>query len=285
MLLSKAGSAVWRINEIEDGRWRMLQRVLTSIIGIAIILFSFIIYEPFFNVLILLVVGVVSYELTRIYAHYRNKPISYFPILCSLVYYVMFFIYPEDWGNLGLAIILILIGARTVLTYPKVSMEEMTFSFFTSIYGGWASMHLLTLFYQDDGKCLLGLLLLGVWGSDTGAYFVGRLFGKHKLAPGLSPKKTVEGAVGGVLTSSICCLILNYYAALLPSVWGVIFFAIVASLGGMIGDLFESYLKRVSNIKDAGKILPGHGGFLDRFDSLLFVAPIASYLIVLLKLI
>ncbi len=115
-----------------------------------------------------------------------------------------------------------------------------------------------------------------VWASDTGAYFAGRAWGKRSLAPSLSPKKTVEGALGGLAGSVLVGIAIAVGLHLSPIFGGVL--GVVAGIAGPLGDLWESALKREAGIKDFGTLLPGHGGVLDRFDSLLFVAPFAYLL-------
>ncbi|MBK8465781.1 MAG: phosphatidate cytidylyltransferase [Chloracidobacterium sp.] len=124
---------------------------------------------------------------------------------------------------------------------------------------------------------LLGYFFLVLFGSDIGAYFAGSAFGKHKLAPTISPGKTVEGLIGGLLLAAGCAAIasLSFFQEL-PLQWSIPL-AIVLAAAGVLGDLAESAMKRGSKTKDAASILPGHGGFLDRLDSLLFGAPILYY--------
>lgn len=131
--------------------------------------------------------------------------------------------------------------------------------------------------YRDMGAYLLPLIFIGVWVTDSGAYFVGSLMGKHKLIPQVSPKKTVEGAVGGVLG---CVLGYVIYALVLTFAFDVkvnylylIILAVVVAIIDQIGDLIASFMKREQGIKDFGNIFPGHGGVMDRFDSTLAVAP------------
>ena len=121
------------------------------------------------------------------------------------------------------------------------------------------------------GAFLISFALIGTWASDSFAYFAGKRFGKHRMAPHISPNKTMEGLFGGMAGTIILCLILSAavdFSILIGFLMGVI----VAVMAPM-GDLFESYLKRACDVKDSGNILPGHGGMMDRFDSLLFVAP------------
>ncbi len=124
---------------------------------------------------------------------------------------------------------------------------------------------------------LLGYFFLVIFGSDTGAYFAGRAFGKHKLAPGISPGKTVEGLVGGLAAAAgFGALATWWFFPELPFKWSIPLAMVLAAIG-VLGDLCESAMKRGSKTKDAASILPGHGGLLDRLDSLLFGAPILYY--------
>lgn len=125
-----------------------------------------------------------------------------------------------------------------------------------------------------DGATWIFLLLLVIFAGDTGAFYAGSYLGKHKLCPSVSPGKTIEGSIGGILANIVVgSIIKGFFLPELP--WGVsiIFFVIIGAVG-QIGDLFESQLKRVSGIKDSGSILPGHGGILDRIDALMFAAPV-----------
>ena len=132
------------------------------------------------------------------------------------------------------------------------------------------------------GQFIVLLPLLAAWGADTCALFAGMLFGKHKLAPVVSPKKTVEGAVGGVVGGAVlvllAVLVMNALMGLDMPVWAALVLGGVGAVLGEIGDLSFSIIKRQTGIKDYGHIFPGHGGVLDRFDSVLFVAPFAEIL-------
>ena len=143
--------------------------------------------------------------------------------------------------------------------------------------------------YGYDAIFFILLILCFAWGGDTCAYFAGRAFGKHKLCPVVSPKKTVEGAVGGVLGSMAAGCVLTLVYSLLSAKYNVISIQVqpkhylvllgmgaVASVLGILGDLFASSVKRQVGIKDYGTIFPGHGGILDRFDSVMFIAPFVS---------
>ena len=134
------------------------------------------------------------------------------------------------------------------------------------------------------GGVLLGLPLILTWATDTGAFFVGRAVGGRKLIPAVSPGKTVSGAIGGLLTSIVVTwlyvtFLLRPTAQLAMTPWGIIAFGALVSVAAQVGDLFESLVKREAGVKDSGGLLPGHGGVLDRLDSLFFVLPTAHLLL------
>ena len=169
-----------------------------------------------------------------------------------------------------------------VVTFPKYGTEQISVAFFGIFYVGIMFSYLYQVRELPDGKYLVWLILLSSWGCDTCAYCAGMLLGKHKMAPKLSPKKSVEGGIGGVLGAAL----LGVLFALAVNQWagaqaGVLEYAIICGVGGMIsqvGDLAASAIKRNLEIKDYGKLIPGHGGILDRFDSVIFTAPIIYYL-------
>ncbi|HYO90784.1 MAG TPA: phosphatidate cytidylyltransferase, partial [Pyrinomonadaceae bacterium] len=132
-------------------------------------------------------------------------------------------------------------------------------------------------FIQPHAPDLLSFFFLVIMGSDTGAYYAGRTFGRHKLAPSISPGKTWEGAVGGMLASLLMAVVAHYWFFPELSLKAALPLAAVMNVLGVVGDLTESALKRGAGAKDAAQILPGHGGLLDRLDSLLFNAPVIYY--------
>lgn len=140
------------------------------------------------------------------------------------------------------------------------------------VYVGWFFSYLIHLRKLPDGAALITLLLVGSAFTDMGGYFVGRKFGRIKLYPRVSPKKTVEGAFGGVVTAMAACSFVGFLTGL--PYRHCLVAAVIIAIAGQFGDLFESSLKRDVGVKDSGTAIPGHGGALDRFDSLAFAAPI-----------
>lgn len=188
------------------------------------------------------------------------------------------------------AMILVLFSSTIWLRGPLGKpLSSVSITAFGILYAGLFS-YIYALRYHDyavgalAGTVLVSLPILLTWSTDVGAYAFGRLFGKKKLIPAVSPGKTVEGAVGGLgLTIVICLLYVRFllmpYAQLGLTMQGAVLFAIVVSVAAQTGDLAESLLKREAGVKDSSRIIPGHGGILDRFDSILFVVPIAFLLL------
>jgi len=180
---------------------------------------------------------------------------------------------------LVLMVIFLLIMAVYVFTFPKYETKQVMAAFFGIVY----VPVMLSFIYQtrmlDGGFHLVWLIFFCSWGCDTCAYCVGMLIGKHKLAPVLSPKKSIEGAVGGVVGAAALGIA---YAALTGA--PVLVYAIICAVGAIasqIGDLAASAIKRQNGIKDYGKLIPGHGGILDRFDSVIVTAPMIYILAIL----
>lgn len=149
------------------------------------------------------------------------------------------------------------------------------------LYVGWLLGHLVALRGLDDGRNWVFFILFVTWASDTFAFFVGRKFGRHKLAPSISPGKTWEGAAGGVGAAVIMSIL--FFAPTpfrLPlASWQIIPLAVLVSIFGQLGDLVESLLKRNMGVKDSGSLMPGHGGVLDRIDSLVFASVVVYYVV------
>ncbi len=180
---------------------------------------------------------------------------------------------------------LVVLLAVYVLAFPKFSSEQISMVFFGFFYVALTMSYIYRLRIGDGGAYSVWLIFIASWGADTMAYLTGILIGKHKIAPVLSPKKTVEGCIGGVIGATLIGLIYSLiFKDDLSMVYSnpVLLFVIVsavASIVSMIGDMAASAIKRNKNIKDYGTLIPGHGGILDRFDSVIFVAPIIYFLL------
>ncbi len=198
----------------------------------------------------------------------------------AVVYYAAMLLDFERYAMMAVIFALVMIMFVYVFRYPVYKADQVMATFFGIIYVAVMLSFIYLTRNLPDGKFIVWLIFLCSWGCDTCAYCVGVLIGKHKMAPVLSPKKSVEGAVGGVAG-----------AALLGSVYAwatqgqVLEYAVICAVGAlisMVGDLAASAIKRNQGIKDYGKLIPGHGGILDRFDSVIFTAPVIYFLSVLI---
>ncbi len=151
---------------------------------------------------------------------------------------------------------------------------------FGLVYLGVLGAHICLLRALPEGGCWILVATAVTAGSDTGAYFIGRKFGSRRLCPTISPNKTVEGAVGGICIAIVAALFAGYMLLQKPHAFFLVVAATLLSLFGIVGDLTESVIKRGAGVKDSGHCLAGHGGILDRIDSLLFVVPSLYYLLV-----
>lgn len=205
---------------------------------------------------------------------------------CS--YYGILWFEGQSYITLMIIACLMVMLALYVFTFPKYKTEEITGAFFGVCYVPVMLSFLYQTRIMTDGAYLVWLIFLSSWGCDTFAYCTGMLFGKHKLAPVLSPKKSIEGAVGGVAGAALLGFL---YAALMGrnmTHLGNPQAACAAACGigaviSQVGDLAASAIKRNHGIKDYGHLIPGHGGIMDRFDSMIFTAPAIYFALTFLK--
>ena len=199
--------------------------------------------------------------------------------LCIAIMLVIMgaFVVPQLSVELGMFTALLVIPGWYVIGRKSLedSLPSSAVAVLATTYVGMLGGSLIRLRNDfPEGSNLVYFLLLVVWLGDSGAYYVGKTFGKHKLSPRISPKKTVEGLLGGMAASAITAVIIQVTFFHAIPLHHAIIAALILSVAGVIGDLTESMWKRSAAVKDSGTLLPGHGGFLDRFDSILFTAPI-----------
>ena len=212
-----------------------------------------------------------------------HKSISAIGYISSLVYYILILFEGRSYMAAMITATLMVFMTAYVITFPEYKTEEITAGFFGVCYVSVMMSYLYLTRQLPDGKYLVWLIFLSSWGCDTAAYCVGMLIGRHKMTPALSPKKSWEGAVGGVLGAAALGLIFAMVFAdrmgIDSPVFSCVFACGIGAVISQIGDLAASAIKRNHNIKDYGNIIPGHGGILDRFDSMLFTAPAIYYAI------
>ncbi|MDD2980247.1 MAG: phosphatidate cytidylyltransferase [Hespellia sp.] len=264
-------------------------RLLSGIILVAIALATIIAGDNILFITLLLISLIGMSELYKVFGIER-KGLGICGYVFAILYYVGLYFTIHQRVPKGFEITIIfmafMIAVMTVyvFSFPKYQVEQIMASYFGLFYVTVMLSYIFrTRMIADGGAFSVWLVFLCSWGCDTCAYCVGVLFGKHKMAPVLSPKKSIEGAVGGVVGAAL----LGALYALAINHWGgasvsAVSYAVICAVGGlisMVGDLAASAIKRNHQIKDYGRLIPGHGGILDRFDSVIFVAPIIYYLV------
>lgn len=266
---------------------RLLSGIALVIISIVVLYFGG--YATGVFALFLSIVGL--FELCRVYKIEKKAP-AFLAYLWTVIFYAALMfgdkkIFDIELGSLTVPLIvtyLLAMLAIYVLRYPEYHDKEIMAAFTAFFYVSIMLSYIYRVREMEDGNYFIVLVFICSWGNDTLAYCVGRLFGKHKMSPKLSPKKSVEGLFGGIIGAGLlglifACIVKDHIT--MPGNIYLNLFVICAlgAIPAVIGDLAASAIKRNNDIKDYGKLIPGHGGVLDRFDSMIFTAPIIYYLV------
>lgn len=259
----------------------MKQRILSAIVGIGILLLVLFLYDT--------PVLITAVTITSILAVYELLESTHFLNDRKEVYLCMFFaglgvilLRNHTYGYLlALVVFLGILVAHMLRTDLQFTFQQLATCMFVVavIPLSFSSI------FRMEGRIYLILVCICAWVTDTGAYFCGRAFGRKKLAPKISPNKTIEGAIGGLLTGMLLFPAVCWLYSRCPGISAevsyvhAVLISLLCGMIGEIGDLFASAIKRGAGIKDFGTIMPGHGGIMDRFDSFLFVAPTLYLLI------
>jgi phosphatidate cytidylyltransferase len=264
----------------------LLARILTAIVGIPIVFLCIFLG----NVLFYLMMFVVSFFCVYEYLNISKK---YNPhVLISLVMAVLFFVFLQFFNNFtvnkvtfsAIVILLVLFVKEVFGENPKFAVERIAVSFLGAFFIPLSLMHMVYLRNLYGGREIIFFVFLVVWILDTAAYTFGFMFGKHKLVEHISPKKTVEGAIIGIIFGLLTAVICRtMFMSDILSMHDSIVLGFIISIVGQFSDLVESLIKRDGDIKDSGKTIPGHGGFFDRFDSYIFAAPAVYYVLKFLE--
>jgi len=263
----------------------MIQRIITGVVGVAIIIPLFIFSNTIaFTVAIAFVTVMCLFEMFRCMGIHKKYAISMPAYTLAAV--VPFFLrsFGDNTNAAKLCFVvsviyLIIVFAAMIWSHGKIKFNDSMAIFVITAYivAGTNSI-IFVRDFEDVGQYLYLLIFLGAWMTDIFAYFSGYFFGKHKLIPDVSPKKTVEGSIGGiigcVLTFVIYGLVVDIAFERTANLFFLALVGFIVSVVSQIGDLLMSVIKRHYGVKDYGKIFPGHGGVLDRFDSIIVTAPI-----------
>ncbi|MGG3938408.1 phosphatidate cytidylyltransferase [Anoxybacillus kestanbolensis] len=247
----------------------MKQRIVTAVIAASVFL-PIVIYGQWpFLVLTYALATIGLFELIRM----KRLSLFSFPSIVSFLA-LWLFLYPyKHMINIWILIVtLFLLLIYTVISKNAFTFDDAGFMIASLLYVGVGFYSFLQV--REAGLSYIFYALFLIWATDSGAYFIGRAFGRRKLWEHISPNKTVEGAIGGILCALLVVSVYEWLSPFAPSFLLLLIATVVLSIFGQLGDLVESAFKRHYGVKDSGAILPGHGGILDRFDSLLFILPI-----------
>ncbi|KEA53121.1 CDP-diglyceride synthetase [Mangrovibacter sp. MFB070] len=253
-----------------------------------------------FAIVTLVVCMLAAWEWGQLSGFKSRSQRVWLAVLCGLLLALMLFLLPEYRHNaripliegwLWLALGWWCVALLLVLTYPasatfwqRSHILRLCFGVATIVPFFWGMVVLRSWHYDDNhyaGSVWLLYVMFLVWGADSGAYMFGKLFGKHKLAPKVSPGKTWQGFIGGLLTSAVIAWVFGALAHLDVAPVTLLTCSVIAALASVLGDLTESMFKREAGIKDSGSLIPGHGGILDRIDSLTAAVPVFACLLLL----
>ena len=273
----------------------MKKRVIFGVVGLIFVLLALYRFPPIvLEAALAALSALATYELLGSTRLVRDRVMLALAVLYSLTYAFSLSTmakaqsYSAMLSHIRLTVFLLALFARLLQKHATVGAQEAACAAFGGICLPYLLLSLIRIFQIPQiGPFLVLLPLVAAWGSDTCALFAGILFGKHKLAPVVSPKKTVEGAVGGVVGATVIMLavvaVFNRFTPVDIPFFAAAVLGAVGAVIGQLGDLTFSVIKRQTGIKDYGHIFPGHGGVLDRFDSVIFVAPVVELVLQILE--
>ena len=262
-------------------------RVITGAVGVPLVILAIWFGDPWpwFTLLIAAAALAGTYEFYHMANFNRREPLIYLGLLWALA-----LVLSPHYRSLDVLPIVItattLISLICLLCRPskESSFRNWAWTIVGALYVGWMLSYWLNLRGLEDGRNWVYLAMLTTFANDTGAFFIGRARGKHKLAPAISAAKTWEGAIGGLLSgiaaAVVIATVLNLISPFTFRYWQIILLGLLVGLFAQLGDLVESLLKRNMGVKESGNLLPGHGGILDRFDSLIFVGAVVYYYVI-----
>ena len=274
----------------------MRQRIISALIGVVLLVSVYVLsimLEPTVMCYALALVALIGvYEALNVIGTLKNPSVS-IPCFAYTIVVELAFLTGENFAVVILAATIVF-GACMFIsmlrTFEKVPINQISMAVFITAIIVFSIFAAIKLYLHNAdymvGVAMLSYCLVAPWLTDIGAYFIGSFLGKHKLTPKISPKKTIEGAIGGLAVSvaiswAIAHLCVNVFSLIGPykiNIPNFIITTVICSVISMIGDLSFSVIKRTYNVKDYGNIMPGHGGVLDRFDSVIFVCPVVYLL-------
>lgn len=267
----------------------------TRLISAAVLLPTFLVViyalpSIVFAILIALFCAISSFELLRgTGLVHHTRLLIYTAVAAALMPIWCYFEMPYAWGMLGILAFMIILFTEMMIDHVKIRLEMLSLCLLAGLLLPYMLSALVRMEIQRMGNFWVIIPLILAFLPDSGAYFAGTFFGRHKLAPVISPKKTVEGVIGGLIVAVVGMLIYGVVVQLFCAREVNYLYALIYGLAGtvvaVVGDLCFSAIKRQTGIKDYGNLIPGHGGILDRFDSMILVAPLVEALLELIPVV
>jgi phosphatidate cytidylyltransferase len=257
------------------------QRIVTGVIA-GLVFITFLVLGGYWYAGLILLLAVTGYdEYIRMNGFKAYKASSLIGLISLLLLVIPWqtgdYSLPVDTGAV-IWLTMFALLAVTVISKNRITIDQVSVLLLGAVYIGIGFHYMISTRLPENGLFWTILVFVCIWATDSGAYFVGSKLGKHPLWPTISPKKSIEGAVGGVVLSILIALCFSWYDSQLISPFSAVALGFVIAIVGQLGDLIQSAYKRVKGIKDTGSLLPGHGGVLDRVDSWLIVFPLIHWL-------
>ena len=257
-----------------------VKRIASALVLLPPLVF-FLLYAPsmLFLILVLMVIGLSLREYFHILQHVHLSVCTYVIWLAALALPIMAHLGNVHWLSITLFLSIVALTISVMLTASHAAhfFPMLVYSVFGVLFIGWTLSHLILLRLLPAGPWYVLFLCAVVWIGDTAAMYVGKSLGHHKMAPAISPGKTWEGAIGCVIGGACTAVVSAGFWLPHLGFWQCIMLGLCISLTAQLSDLGESMLKRYAGVKDSGGLIPGHGGMLDRIDSLLFATPTLVY--------
>ena len=265
-----------------------IKRITSGLLGFPLVLIILLIGNKYIVDIALAIIALLSMNEYFNAVQKVSNPVRWVGYLSCLSIAVIHLVPSEQLNmvvTLSVPTILLILFAQVIATDMKTSFKDIAYTFLGIFYVVFFIMFIAFIDGMKDGKILIWYAILSAWGTDVFAYFIGKKIGKHKFSK-VSPKKSIEGCIAGTVGAILLMLIYTYFA---NTYWGmeysygfIALIGLILSLIGQIGDFAASSIKRYVDIKDYSNLIPGHGGMLDRIDSLMFLAPFAYALFTLL---
>ena len=261
-----------------------IKRITSGLLGFPLVVIVLIIGNAYVVDIALAIIAILAMDEYFNAISKISKPVRWVGYV-SCISIALIHVIPEEYllttAILAIPVLLLILFTQVIITEMKTSFKDIAYTFFGILYVVMLLMFFAKINGMENGNILIWYAIFAAWGTDIFAYFIGKYFGKHKFSK-ISPKKSIEGCIAGTVGAIIIMIIYTYVA---NTFWGISYsylaigiIGLVLSIIGQIGDFAASSIKRYVDIKDYSNLIPGHGGMLDRIDSLIFIAPFAYIL-------